>query len=76
MNEIRPLGSVALLKNRPDASLQRGDVGTVVEVFAANENHPGGCIVEFLDEFGNVQVLLNVTDLNDLMPLNLNLQAA
>jgi hypothetical protein len=33
-----------------------------VEVFESKEHHPGGCIVEFVDD-GKVVALLDVTDL-------------
>lgn len=49
MDGIKYLGVVALLVDKPEAGLKRGDVGTVVEVFESNEHHPGGCIVEFVD---------------------------
>jgi hypothetical protein len=76
MNGIKNLGVVALLADKPESSLNRGDVGTVVEVFESNEHHPGGCIVEFIDEEGKVVALLNVTDLSEIVPLNLKLRAA
>ena len=38
--------------------------------------NPGGCIVEFVDETGNVLALLDVTNLAELVPLNLKLRAA
>jgi hypothetical protein len=55
---------------------KRGDVGTVVEVFESNEHHPAGCIVEFLDEMGEVLALLDVTNSSEIVPLNLKLRAA
>jgi hypothetical protein len=76
MDGINNLGVVALLVDKPEASLKRGDVGTVVEVFESNEHHSGGCIVEFVDEAGNVLVLLDVTNLAEIVPLNLKLRAA
>lgn len=47
MDGIKNLGVVALLTDKPESALKRGDVGT--EVFESNEHHPGGCIVEFVD---------------------------
>ncbi len=76
MDGIKNLGVVALLVDRPEAGLKRGDVGTVVEVFEDNEHHPGGCIVEFVDEQGDVAALLDVTNLAEIVPLNLKLRAA
>jgi len=76
MDGIKPLGVVALLTDKPEHALKRGDVGTVVEVFESNEHHTGGCIVEFVDEDGKVVALLDVTDLAELVPLNLKLRAA
>jgi hypothetical protein len=76
MDGIKELGVVALLTDKPESALKRGDVGTVVEVFQNNEHHPGGCIVEFVDEDGKVVALLDVTDLSEIVPLNLKLHAA
>ena len=76
MDGIKYLGVVALLVDKPEAGLKRGDVGTVVEVFEESEHHPDGCIVEFVDETGNVLALLDVTNLDELVPLNLRLRAA
>jgi hypothetical protein len=45
MDRIKYLGVVALLADKPEAGLKRGDVGTVVEVLESNEHHPAGCIV-------------------------------
>jgi hypothetical protein len=76
MEGIKNLGVVALLVDKPETGLKRGDVGTIVEVFENNEHHPGGCIVEFLDETGKVLALLDVTNLSEVVPLNLKLRAA
>ena len=76
MDGIRYLGLVALLKDKPEAGLRRGDVGTIVELFEQNEHHPQGCIVEFVDETGSVQALLDVTDFSEIVPLHLKLRAA
>lgn len=76
MDGIKYLGVVALLVDKPDSGLKRGDVGTIVEVLENNEHHPGGCIVEFVDETGNVLALLDVTNLSEVVPLNLKLRAA
>jgi hypothetical protein len=76
MDGIRTLGVVALLADKPDAGLKRGDVGTVVEVFEQSEHHSAGCIVEFVDDEGKVLALLDVTNLSEIVPLNLKLRAA
>lgn len=76
MDGIKNLAVVALLADKPEAGLKRGDVGTVVEVFESSEHHPGGCIVEFVDETGKVLALLDVTNLSESVPLNLKLHAA
>ena len=76
MDGIKNLGVVALLADKPESGLKRGDVGTVVEVFENNEHHPGGCIVEFVDESGQVLALLDVTNPSEIVPLNLKLHAA
>ena len=76
MDGIKNLGAVALLVDKPETGLKRGDVGTVVEVFESNEQHPGGCIVEFVDEAGKVLALLDVTNPSEIVPLNLKLRAA
>jgi len=76
MDGIKYLGVVALLVDKPEVGLKRGDVGTVVEVFESNEHHADGCIVEFEDEMGKVLALLDVTNLSEIVPLNLKLRAA
>ena len=76
MEEIKNLGVVALLADKPEVGLKRGDVGTVVEVFEENDHHPRGCIVEFIDDTGRVLALLDVTNLSEIVPLNLKLRAA
>jgi hypothetical protein len=73
MNTIKLMGSVALLADRPEVALLRGDVGTVSELVEKTEHHPGSCVVEFLDDLGNVFMLLNVTDNSELMPLRMRL---
>ena len=76
MDGIKNLGVVALLVDKPESGLKRGDVGTVVEAFESNKHHAGGCIVEFVDESGKVVALLDVTNLSEIVPLNLKLRAA
>lgn len=76
MDGIKYLGVVALLADKPEAGLKRGDVGKVVEVFEQNQHHPKGCVVEFVDDSGRVVAMLDVTDLSELIPLNMKLRAA
>jgi hypothetical protein len=76
MDGIKNLGVVALLVDKPETGLKRGDVGTVVEAFEHNEHHPGGCIVEFVNEAGEVVALIDVTNLSEIVPLNWKLRAA
>ncbi len=50
--EIKLLDVVALLEDVPDEGLSRGEVGTVVEVFADKPDLPGALLVEFSDRHG------------------------
>ena len=59
---------VALLIDQPDSGLQRGDLGTVIQVFESTDQ-PAGLIVEFVDEFGKVQAQTDITDLNQIVKL-------
>jgi hypothetical protein len=52
MSEIKQLDVIALLQDIPDEGLLRGDVGTVVEVFADRPDRSGGFLVEFSDRQG------------------------
>ena len=76
MDGIKNLAVVALLTDKPDAGLKRGDVGTIVEVFENNEHHPAGCTVEFVDDTGKVLALLDITNFSEIVPLNLKSRAA
>lgn len=69
MDNIRENDVVALLVDQPDNGLHRGDVGTVIQVFESSAVHPEGLIVEFVDEFGNVQAHADITDLNSIVKL-------
>ena len=69
MDNIHENDIVALLVDQPDAGLQRGDVGTVIQVFESTPDHPGGFIVEFVDEFGKVQAQTDITDLTEIVKL-------
>lgn len=63
---------VALTEDLPAQELQRGDVGTIVEVFESNEHHPAGFIVEFVDESGSVYAHADITDAAQLLRLHFN----
>ncbi|MCA1630024.1 MAG: DUF4926 domain-containing protein [Acidobacteria bacterium] len=76
MREIRENDVVALLVDLPRLKLRRGDVGTVVEVFAANEHHPAGYVVEFVAESGEVYAHADITDTAQLIPLRFKREAA
>ncbi|MGB8510689.1 MAG: DUF4926 domain-containing protein [Pyrinomonadaceae bacterium] len=52
MNELKLLDVVALLQDIPEENLQRGEVGTIVEVFADTPEQAGGVLVEFSDREG------------------------
>jgi len=69
MDDIHENDVVALLVDRPDEGLCRGDIGTVVHVFEATPDHPGGFTVEFLDESGTVQAEADIVDPSILVKL-------
>lgn len=69
MNNIHENDVVALLVDQPDIGLRRGDVGTVIQVFESTPDHPGGLIVEFVDEFGKIQAQTDIPDLNQIVKL-------
>ena len=69
MENIHENDVVALLVAQPEVGLQRGDVGTVIQVFEATADHPAGLIVEFVDEFGRVQAQTDITDFNQIVKL-------
>ena len=62
MDDILEKDVVALLVDRPDEGLRRGDIGTVVHVFNATNEHPYGLVVEFVDESGHVQAQTDIVD--------------
>ena len=62
MDDILENDVVALLIDRPDEGLRRGDIGTVVHVFNATNEHPYGLVVEFVDESGHVQAQTDIVD--------------
>ena len=52
MKTIKMLDTVALLEDLPEHGLRQGEVGTVVEMFAATPARPGAYLVEFSDRNG------------------------
>ena len=58
MDDIHENDVVALLIDQPGASLDRGDVGTVIQVFESTNDHPAGYTTEFVDETGKVALKL------------------
>ena len=58
------LDLVAVLKSPPDADVEVGDVGTVVELLP-----PDGIEVEFLDRDGRTRCLATLT-IEDVLTLN------
>lgn len=62
MDDIHQNDVVALLIDRPEEGLRRGDIGTVVHVFDATNKHPHGFVVEFVDESGHVQAQTDIID--------------
>jgi hypothetical protein len=69
MDEIRENDVVALLVDRPNEGLRRGDIGTVVHVFSATTKHPGGFVVEFIEESGATQALADIVDPSHIVKL-------
>ena len=76
MRGIKENDLVALLVDLPDKGLRRGDVGTVIEVFEQNEHHPGGYVVEFVAETGEVYAHADITDESQVVQLHFRREAA
>ena len=64
MNHAKPLTVVALLEDKPERGLRRGQVGTVVESLA-----PGVFEVEFSDNEGRTYATLAIRS-DELMVLH------
>jgi Domain of unknown function (DUF4926) len=60
VEEIKLLDVVALLEDVPEENLQRGEVGTVVEVFEPTEDAPAGFLVEFSDRQGRAYAVADL----------------
>ena len=73
MDDIHENDLVALLIDKPEAGLRRGDVGTVVQVFESTADHPAGFIVEFVNENGKVRAETDITDRTQLVKLRIKL---
>ena len=69
MDELNENDIVALLIDKPDSGLRRGDIGTVVQIFGSTPEHPAGVIVEFVDEDGNVNGEMDITDPTQIVKL-------
>ncbi len=52
MNEIKEFDVVVLTVNLPEHGLRRGEVGSVVQVFAATSKRAEAYLVEFCDKNG------------------------
>ena len=77
MDGINENDVVALLVDIPEQELRRGEVGTVIEVFAANEHHPAGYMLEFVDdETGEVYAHAEITDASQVVKLHRRKRAA
>ena len=76
MQEIKENELVALLVDLPEKGLRRGDVGTVIEVFAQTEHHPRGYLVEFVAESGEVYAHADITDESQVVQLRFKREAA
>lgn len=76
-NETKLYDVVTLLKDIPAEGLRRGDIGTVIEIFEANDNRSQGYMLEFVDEAtGSVYAEADVTDESSLVVLRFRKQAA
>ena len=62
MTDFHENDLVALLVDQPNDGLRRGDIGTIVHVFDANNDHPTGFVVEFVDKSGRVKVQTDIID--------------
>ena len=69
MDDIHENDVVALLVDQSETGLRRGDIGTVIQVFDASEDHPYGFVVEFVDESGTIQAQTDITDPTQIVKL-------
>ncbi len=73
MEKIQENDLVALLVDKPEEDLYRGDVGTVIHVFESTGDHPAGFIVEFVTDTGKVRAETDITDRTQVVKLRLKL---
>jgi hypothetical protein len=73
---IKELDQIVLAADSPEHRLRRRAVGTVIEVFTPTAAHPGGYMVEFVDEAGHTYALADITDAAQLIPLRFRQEAA
>ena len=59
--EIKSLDVVALLEDVPNDGLKRGEVGTVVEVFADKSNASKSLLIEFSDRNGEAYAFASLS---------------
>ncbi len=77
MDTINENDIVALLVDTPEQRLRRGEVGAVIEVFEANEHHPAGYMLEFVDdETGEVYARADIADAAQIIKLHRYKRAA
>ncbi len=76
MRKIKENDLIALLVDLPEKALRRGDVGTVIEVFEQTEHHPGGYLIEFVTEAGEVYGHADITDDSQIVQLRFRREAA
>jgi hypothetical protein len=72
MDDIRENDLVAFLVDQPEAGLNRGDVGAVIQVFGSEADHPAGLIVEFVDETGKVKTEHEIIVRTQIVKLRFN----
>ena len=72
VDDIHENDLVALLVDQPEADLHRGDVGTVIQIFASTDDHPAGFTIEFVDETGKVRSEIDITNRTQIVRLRFN----
>ena len=73
MDSVQESDLVPLLVDKPEVSLCRGDVGTVIQVFESTADHPAGFIIQFVNETGKVHAETDITDRTQIVKLRLKL---
>ncbi len=72
-DEIQENDLVAVLVDKPETGLHRGDLGTVVQVFESTADHPAGLIVEFVNETGKLGTETDIIDRTQIVKLRIKL---